>query len=454
MTIYFDDSLPKFAALILKIYGETALSENFFLRDANGKLTFIVNETEDFDLSKFTTEASLLEPYVDQSFAISTADQLFDDRLKNPIDLRSISLNHHEFRGIVKLIDRRMVGADWLRTPIEFSTNPPRIAFSSIKGGVGRSTALCVLAAHLALNGKRVLAVDMDLEAPGLGNMLLPGATLPEFGLLDYLVETSLIELPDSFFSDIVGSSWIGGGLGRVDVIPAIGRRSLETPQNVLAKIARAYLADSPRGQPLTFTDQLNGLLDRVVAPNQYDAILLDARAGLHETTAAAVVGMGAHVFLFGIDQPQTFAGYDLLLSHLGTLPRDAGDWPSRLTFVQAKNPGSNSEKFSDSISDVYNKYFSITAPSSTSKEEKSNELKALSEEFLVEWADDTSDSKIEEVLTTETPSVISIYENIMFHSFDPVSKSSQLEQAQYQISFGEFLNLAVASLGLKIDSE
>ncbi|MBK9032247.1 MAG: P-loop NTPase [Myxococcales bacterium] len=40
--------------------------------------------------------------------------------------------------------------------------------FYSLRGGVGRSTALAYTAHILASRGKRVVCVDLDLEAPGL----------------------------------------------------------------------------------------------------------------------------------------------------------------------------------------------------------------------------------------------------------------------------------------------
>ena len=93
-----------------------------------------------------------------------------------------------------------------------------------------------------------MLAIDMDLEAPGLGNLLLPDETLPEFGLLDYLVELEAGNpLDDEFFVDLIGPSWLGRGIGRVDVIPALGRRSLcqsgKCSRKAGARISsRAYL--------------------------------------------------------------------------------------------------------------------------------------------------------------------------------------------------------------------
>jgi len=41
------------------------------------------------------------------------------------------------------------------------------ITFYSYKGGTGRSMALANIAWILASNGKRVLIIDWDLEAPG-----------------------------------------------------------------------------------------------------------------------------------------------------------------------------------------------------------------------------------------------------------------------------------------------
>jgi len=298
--IRFDDSLPAFAALVMNVWGETALTNNLFLRDASGRLTFVLLKDDPSRDDRTILAGRAVEElgaYVDRDgFAIATPDELFDDRLRDANSAIRLEINHNLFKGVVNLVDRRMVGADWLKKPLPASGRPARFVFASVKGGVGRSTALCVLAAELASKGRRVLAIDMDLEAPGLGNLLLPDDTLPEFGLLDYLVELECGNpLDDEFFADIVGPSRVGGGRGRVDVIPAIGKRSLHYPANVLAKLARAYLAGTgPDGETLTFSDHMRTLVEKFADPFRYDAILVDARAGLHETTAAAMISPAA----------------------------------------------------------------------------------------------------------------------------------------------------------------
>jgi len=155
----------------------------------------------------------VLGRYVDRDYStVSTPDALFDESLKNTDSTRQWTLKGTIFTGQINLVDRRVTGGDWLRAPYPPTSLPVRIAFASLKGGVGRSTALCVIAAHLAARGRRVLAIDLDLEAPGLGNMLLPDETLPDFGLLDWLAERSVGPVVDEFYPDVVAPSWLGGG--------------------------------------------------------------------------------------------------------------------------------------------------------------------------------------------------------------------------------------------------
>lgn len=85
------------------------------------------------------------------------------------------------------------------------------VTFYSYKGGTGRTMALANTAWILAANGKRVLAVDWDLEAPGLHRFFHPfldpstlGATT---GVIDLITEyawaaTSPVQRPDDWHRD------------------------------------------------------------------------------------------------------------------------------------------------------------------------------------------------------------------------------------------------------------
>ncbi|HWG21539.1 MAG TPA: AAA family ATPase [Terracidiphilus sp.] len=448
--IRFDDSLPAFAALVRETWGHSSLEKNLFLRDASGRLTFVLlsDSKTPAERSQLASRAQdELGAYVDKGgFAVATPEELFDDTLTSLAAALRLSVRHKLFEGYVYLVDRRIVGADWLRTPEPSAGAPARIVFSSLKGGVGRSTALCVVAADLASKGRRVLAIDMDLEAPGLGNLLLPNDTLPEFGLLDYLVELeSGNPLEDEFYADIIGHSWLGGGRGRVDVIPAIGHRSLSYPMNVLAKLARAYFAGpTANGESLTFSERMRNLVKRFADPLRYDAILIDARAGLHETTAAAVLGLGAEVLLFGQDQPQTYAGYELLFAHLGILPREKGDdWRGRFHIVQSKapvNPALRST-FAERMSNLAAKY--LVRPSDVPNVDI--DPTSLRDVFEVDWSEDDSDSVESLLEEEETIPVIAVLEDEQFRIFDPISDRNILLEGEYSEFFGDLLNLAKA---------
>lgn len=63
------------------------------------------------------------------------------------------------------------------------------VTFYSYKGGTGRSMALANFAWILAASGKRVLAIDWDLEAPGLHRYFRPFLTDPELVETDGLID-------------------------------------------------------------------------------------------------------------------------------------------------------------------------------------------------------------------------------------------------------------------------
>jgi len=79
-------------------------------------------------------------------------------------------------------------------SPIPNGQRPGKIVtFYSYKGGTGRSMALANVAWILASNGKRVLAIDWDLEAPGLQRYFHPFLEDKELvstpGLIDFFLE-------------------------------------------------------------------------------------------------------------------------------------------------------------------------------------------------------------------------------------------------------------------------
>jgi cellulose biosynthesis protein BcsQ len=341
MRVPFDDSLAVFVNALSLSLPRAAIEGGFVLRNSEGRLSFISSQQlSDEAVSQATQHASelagaycssgwvVLNPTSPGVEPILRSSNSYQESVSTPLGLAHI-----------KVIDRRIVGADWLTAPSPLVTTPARHVFASIKGGVGRTTALAVVAADLAHMGKKVLVMDLDLEAPGIGAMLLPSNELPRFGMLDGLVERSIEELDDEFYYDMVSPSPFGHGRGLVDVVPAVGRVAVQHPANVLAKLARVYVErPGENGEVETFAQQVRHFADRLASLKSYDAFLIDARAGLNESTAAALLSLGANLLLFAEDTPQTFAGYRYLLAHLARFPREeADDWVTRIRMVYAK---------------------------------------------------------------------------------------------------------------------
>ena len=439
MSIRFDDSLPILVQVISESLGKETVSSGVALRDVSGRLAFFCVTALD-ERTIETVSQQLFEklgPYARTDRVLAGLNDFGVEQILNDPSAYQLSVNGNRIR----FVDRRLVGADWQRSPAPVAPPPPRLVFASLKGGVGRSTALAIAAGDLALKGKRVLTIDLDIEAPGLGSILLNENTLPEFGVLDALVENSISGLDDQFLMDMIGPSALAMGLGRIDVAPVLGRRSLSNPADVLAKIARAYTEDvDENGGIKTFLDQVRSLTDRFAATNNYDVILVDARAGLHETTASAVMGLGAEVFLFGRDEPQTFQGFRVLLSHMARFVdhrKQRPEWLSRLTLVQGQAP-----QGIDKRRDFADKCYSIIGesglgPNESSKSQISAQISSFSD---ITWDDETSD---EEVLPNDDWRIrgpVAVLDDPRFRGFDPLLKRDLLSEQIYQSSFGQLL--------------
>jgi AAA domain len=214
-------------------------------------------------------------------------------------------------RRTYRILDRFVVGSDWLRDPFK-APEVPRVTFYGVKGGVGRSTATAVLAWRLSQAGKRVLVVDLDLESPGVGTTILPLDRVPDFGVADWFVEDAAGQADESLLRDMLASSPLGASGADLIVAPASGRA--REGYSYLPKLARCYAElSSTAGEPATFAGRLQLLVRRLEEIVKPDVTLLDSRAGLHDIAAVAVTRMGATSLLFAVDTEQTWEAYRLL---------------------------------------------------------------------------------------------------------------------------------------------
>ncbi len=337
----FDDSLPRAVRLVKHRFPNAELSECRFVRDMNGRLFVLVPDEVDLDQlnaarAELADTLGAYSPGFDGGLA-RYGDTLFGVALRDePV------LVHYVDDYAVQVIERRVVGQDWAQAPEPTDAHPPRVAFFSLKGGVGRSTALFLWGRHLASQGRTVLLIDLDLEAPGLGAQLLPDADRPEYGVVDWLVE-DLVANPftEKMVEQMVAQTPLSENPG-LYIAPATGRATNRHPTEFIAKLARAYLEGGELEGESSFADRIRRLCGSLEAHIHPDVVLIDSRAGLHETAAASILHLDADVLLFATDQPTVWEGYRYLLAQLSLMariraPTRDDDWRLRLKMVHAK---------------------------------------------------------------------------------------------------------------------
>ena len=148
--------------------------------------------------------------------------------------------------------------------------------FYSFKGGVGRTMALVNAAVALALRGRRVLAVDFDIEAPGLDtfDVLRPRGEIP--GVIDFVAGyLDSGRAPDAA-NFIAECPDIGEQGGRLWIMPS-GRN--ETYAANFNQIDWGELYEKHDGYLLL--EDLKEQWKRIVQP---DYVLIDSRTGHTDT--------------------------------------------------------------------------------------------------------------------------------------------------------------------------
>ena len=184
---------------------------------------------------------------------------------------------------------------------------PQVVTFYSFKGGVGRSTALGIVAILLANRNRRVVVIDFDLEAPGISILLRPNVVIEggeeNYGVLDYLHQRYLT--PNENIPAIEDC------IHQVD-LPSRGELFLvpagEYDENYvhrLAELDRKTWQSFYKGETNPVGQLINDIQERV----DPDVILIDARPGFNDTGAIALLDLADTGIICFSPTDQSFDG-------------------------------------------------------------------------------------------------------------------------------------------------
>ena len=178
----------------------------------------------------------------------------------------------------------------------------PVAAFWSVKGGVGRTTALCHVATRLSEARLRVLALDLDLDSPGLVATLCGTqnqADLPRFDEL--VLAASDSSVPDETLKHKIDEAAITPA-GGPDFLSILGPAFVDELflRRLLGHLTPASLYRVPNLG-------LRRLIRLAIEVLQTHIVILDTRSGYGPESAMSVLDLADHVILFASPAPSTF---------------------------------------------------------------------------------------------------------------------------------------------------
>jgi hypothetical protein len=172
------------------------------------------------------------------------------------------------------------------------------VTFYSFKGGTGRTMALANVAWILAAAGHRVLAIDWDLESPGLHRYFAPFTRQREIqanrgviGLIrDFQIAKARqhrgglapdLEEATRLYDRVIALDWSFPGRGRLDVLPA-GRLNTDYATTLTGINWDDFYEKQDGGR---FFDALGDVMR-----TEYDYTLIDSRTGYSDVAEICTI--------------------------------------------------------------------------------------------------------------------------------------------------------------------
>ena len=209
--------------------------------------------------------------------------------------------------------------------------------FYSFKGGVGRTMALVNVAVELAQRGRRVLAVDFDLEAPGLDTFNILRTRKKRPGIVDFVTEyldTGRAPEVERFVHESKG---VGRNGGCLHVMPS-GEQH-ERYATSFREIDWLDLYERRDGY-LLFED-LKAQWEQFVEP---DYVLIDSRTGHTDTGGICTRQLPDAVAILFFPNDQNLRGLTTVVQDIRSEARSPRNKQIDLHFVMSNVPDLDDE--------------------------------------------------------------------------------------------------------------
>jgi cellulose biosynthesis protein BcsQ len=252
------------------------------------------------------------------------------------------------------------------------------VTFYSYKGGTGRTMALANVAWILASNGKRVLAVDWDVEAPGLHRyfhpFLLDKECTSSPGVMDMVWDVSVSAMrsqdsdtdPDWYrqYADVlrycVSLRWTFPESGTLDLLPA-------------GQQGGSYAARVNSFSWKNFYERIGGggFLDAVVQSmrKEYEYVLIDSRTGVSDTSGICTVQLPDTLVVCFTLNTQSIEGTAAVAESAIAQRAQRGEAPLRILPVPMRLEDGEKNKLDAGLDYAYKRFSSFVQMSENERE-------------------------------------------------------------------------------------
>lgn len=190
----------------------------------------------------------------------------------------------------------------------ENKTETQVISFYSYKGGVGRTIALIETAYNLADAGKRVLLLDLDVEAPSLHNIFYDKVNDEingvQYGTIEYLYRKVIQGSEDVRINDIFCSLQLKNVSGEIFVMPALKSMNKDY----------VYQIERLQTQQIQEKDVFREIFAYVQKELNVDIILNDTRAGFNQWGSLSLLTLSNQVIFIAYPNNENVEGLNMAL--------------------------------------------------------------------------------------------------------------------------------------------
>ena len=219
------------------------------------------------------------------------------------------------------------------------------IAFYSYKGGVGRSLLVANAARFLGMLGKRVVALDLDIEAPGLHYKLgRPPDLNPTWsgGAVPYLVATAKgAKNPPPLQEHMLELAMPASSGGWLRLMPA-GPAPHREYWTALKQLRERLRFDDPSGKGLAALLDLHARIQDELKP---DYLLIDSRTGVTELGGLATTALADCVVCLLVANQESVDGTLAIFKALKASTPNSKRKPVRIVPVVARATGNIASK-------------------------------------------------------------------------------------------------------------